>query len=1337
MPNYSDSIARNLNEKLGERPSVLDFGAVRDGATDDSAAMQAAIDSVEERGGGVVYLPRGTYAVAAEVELKSGVCLAGEGASSILLRTGNLGVGEALVSVTGNRTGIADLAIDGAVTTAALLKYSEFGLNPMASALTANTSLWVRPGVVGFQLLRARITHTGGYAVLIDADSADVRDVLVDGCTFENNRPHIFRTENNASKFGSWTGGIFYRGDCRASTSKLFAVRGVTVRGCFFRRCTGNQIWGHSWGFDVQHTGVVNTDNYFEVIGRDAILFGNVAGGTASGNTIRRIGYLTETDSDTPVAITGGDFSVGVDTSGFCAAVDYSRNTVTDGPYAEGFDLDGFRDGSLYGNQVSDCFIGVNCGDTQNNGAGKRINFIGNVLEGCTYSSIRLNDCEDCSVVGNTISQPSTATEAPIQMNALTANGVKGNLITGNRIHWDKDSWCVIEAAVGGSYTSAAENRVLNNQISGTNRGEFLKHADSASTSAQILSTTDSSADEPSEGIVERVGFGSGAAIRFANRINGTRTELAQLQDANRMLLVGIAAGSGAVATGNRSSLLWGASPDAMATGKVCADGFGVFVGKDVTAPGWTSTYSDADANLVTTDQVGLIRYNATAKQFEQSVSVAAGVRVWTALGGSITGTANQITVSGGVASLANDGVRIQAATGIANAVLRVRGELAQTVALQEWRKNDETVLAAVDAFGTFFSPAAAFRADTWAPASSATEGRYAAREIRFRQNATSEQADSGVISFRTTDAGALVIAGAGAAIGDRLVSIRDLVTVTGKSLTAAISVTAGFIDSNGGFYTPATTTNAIQAPDGGVTARFFVGTRSFSMLGDTAANAGATTTGNGRIYFDSTANKFKVSESGGAYVDLVGGTLSGLTAGRIPYTTGASSIADSANLTWNNTTRTLGISAQTAATPAIDAVQGYIAAAGGFLSTATNYNSIQCAGGMRTGDGTSGVAGKIYVNFSSLFGNDVGIYGRAISGVNGIHAQNQSGQAAAIMDVYGPAIPAFVGRRANGTIASPSQTLGGDYIMAMGGRGWFSGASDFTANLTCAVLFAASENWTSVAQGSHIEFATTPIGSTSRLPRMTVRGAGQVEIGSAGGTGILGLYGTGTTPAINPNSGYGALSYKSSSTYYYWTGAAWAEFNFAAGSGIESINSQTGSAITIQGTSLEVEVSTASNTITVGLPNSVLISNQLQVNSASGAAILAPSAYIQGRGIISSGLAAWNAIQSIDGGIAASSAYGFSLIDASANFTIDQAIDHSGGGARFVGTGGVFCPNAGVLAAGFNPYANNLQFTGYSSDASGSGNGDTFVFAAIVAGVSRTVTLRFTRGALTFYSAV
>jgi hypothetical protein len=57
--------------------NVKDFGAVGDGVTDDTAAIQAAIDDVFADGGGVVYFPTSQYKVTS-LQAKSGVWLIGE-----------------------------------------------------------------------------------------------------------------------------------------------------------------------------------------------------------------------------------------------------------------------------------------------------------------------------------------------------------------------------------------------------------------------------------------------------------------------------------------------------------------------------------------------------------------------------------------------------------------------------------------------------------------------------------------------------------------------------------------------------------------------------------------------------------------------------------------------------------------------------------------------------------------------------------------------------------------------------------------------------------------------------------------------------------------------------------------------------------------------------------------------------------------------------------------------------------------------------------------------------------------------------------------------------------
>ncbi|HIJ65498.1 MAG TPA: hypothetical protein HPP77_06045 [Candidatus Hydrogenedentes bacterium] len=56
--------------------SVKDYGAAADGKTDDSAAIQRAIDAAAAKGGNV-YLPPGEYCVAGSLEVKRGVTVTG------------------------------------------------------------------------------------------------------------------------------------------------------------------------------------------------------------------------------------------------------------------------------------------------------------------------------------------------------------------------------------------------------------------------------------------------------------------------------------------------------------------------------------------------------------------------------------------------------------------------------------------------------------------------------------------------------------------------------------------------------------------------------------------------------------------------------------------------------------------------------------------------------------------------------------------------------------------------------------------------------------------------------------------------------------------------------------------------------------------------------------------------------------------------------------------------------------------------------------------------------------------------------------------------------------
>ena len=72
--------------------NVQDYGAVGDGATDDTAAIQAAIDAAASASdGGEVYFPATTnfYLISAELNIKRDICLLGDGSAATIVKTNN------------------------------------------------------------------------------------------------------------------------------------------------------------------------------------------------------------------------------------------------------------------------------------------------------------------------------------------------------------------------------------------------------------------------------------------------------------------------------------------------------------------------------------------------------------------------------------------------------------------------------------------------------------------------------------------------------------------------------------------------------------------------------------------------------------------------------------------------------------------------------------------------------------------------------------------------------------------------------------------------------------------------------------------------------------------------------------------------------------------------------------------------------------------------------------------------------------------------------------------------------------------------------------------------
>lgn len=98
--------ARTFQSKGEDILSVKDFGATGDGSTDDSEAIQAAINAA--RGSSKVFIPKGTYIVTKTIEIPSNSHLVGDGKSTVIKMKDDVGrdttlmrTGKRAVTITG------------------------------------------------------------------------------------------------------------------------------------------------------------------------------------------------------------------------------------------------------------------------------------------------------------------------------------------------------------------------------------------------------------------------------------------------------------------------------------------------------------------------------------------------------------------------------------------------------------------------------------------------------------------------------------------------------------------------------------------------------------------------------------------------------------------------------------------------------------------------------------------------------------------------------------------------------------------------------------------------------------------------------------------------------------------------------------------------------------------------------------------------------------------------------------------------------------------------------------------------------------------------------------
>jgi hypothetical protein len=104
----TNAVPRTVVSRLGDHPSVKEFGAKGDGVTNDTAAIQAAIDSLKVAPGSFphngtrkLFFPSGYYLISTSILTYGGITLYGEGDASRLYAPSGIASGRGMIELKG------------------------------------------------------------------------------------------------------------------------------------------------------------------------------------------------------------------------------------------------------------------------------------------------------------------------------------------------------------------------------------------------------------------------------------------------------------------------------------------------------------------------------------------------------------------------------------------------------------------------------------------------------------------------------------------------------------------------------------------------------------------------------------------------------------------------------------------------------------------------------------------------------------------------------------------------------------------------------------------------------------------------------------------------------------------------------------------------------------------------------------------------------------------------------------------------------------------------------------------------------------------------------------
>lgn len=344
-PPFIRSVATNVEAKLSEYVSVKDFGAVGDGVADDTAAIQAAIDS-----GASIYFPNGTFKINSSITIDvSNVNIYGAGRDqSIIQASGAFPVFEfgndPLVTNISNFV-LKNLAVQNGTyglyasrAAGSFLTLERFFIDDVSVASQSTAGLYFTGSQLGYfvnNITNTAFRYCGRGFVLDDVFSANLNHINL--CRFEGNAGHGIKisTTNQECSLLTIEKCRFEAITTEAAINITGGTQTLSVKENYFEDCPAG-VMEFDAGAGLNVSTLIESNNVSSnAIPANVITFSSQCINTSIVNNTFRQGAG-------PATITGNAFCTGFNVYGN-QEINFTGFTASFNAFAYYDQIDGFR----------------------------------------------------------------------------------------------------------------------------------------------------------------------------------------------------------------------------------------------------------------------------------------------------------------------------------------------------------------------------------------------------------------------------------------------------------------------------------------------------------------------------------------------------------------------------------------------------------------------------------------------------------------------------------------------------------------------------------------------------------------------------------------------------------------------------------------------------------------------------------------------------------------------------------------------------------------------------------------------------------------------------------